>query len=176
MPGADQSPATETDASSGPTNPPPDTVLDAPPVTDVPVARTFGAYEEIEAPEPPPVPPHAGGADSADEPAPVAPPEEGQPASVVPALPLAAPPPASPQPPVPPPSIEPPVGGGAPTEGPVAAARARHVQEAVAPAPGGGDWASSFVSLFPQDRPELAAGAAFAGGVVVALILKRLGR
>jgi hypothetical protein len=31
-------------------------------------------------------------------------------------------------------------------------------------------------SLFPADRPEVAAGAAFAGGLVLALILKRLAR
>jgi hypothetical protein len=31
-------------------------------------------------------------------------------------------------------------------------------------------------SLFPADRPEIAAGAAFAGGLVLALILKRLAR
>ncbi|HWE15454.1 MAG TPA: hypothetical protein VG365_18150 [Solirubrobacteraceae bacterium] len=31
-------------------------------------------------------------------------------------------------------------------------------------------------SLLPADRPELAVGAAFAGGLVLALILKRLAR
>ena len=31
-------------------------------------------------------------------------------------------------------------------------------------------------SPFPADRPEIAVGAAFAGGLALALILKRLGR
>jgi hypothetical protein len=40
-----------------------------------------------------------------------------------------------------------------------------------APAGDGG-----LASVFPADRPEIAAGAAFAGGLVLALILKRLAR
>jgi len=39
----------------------------------------------------------------------------------------------------------------------------------------GGETASGVAGL-PADRPELAVGAAFAGGLVLALILKRLGR
>jgi hypothetical protein len=35
---------------------------------------------------------------------------------------------------------------------------------------------SGLAAAFPPDRPERAAGAAFAGGLVLALILKRLAR
>jgi hypothetical protein len=35
---------------------------------------------------------------------------------------------------------------------------------------------SGLAAAFPPDRPERAVGAAFAGGVVLALILKRLAR
>jgi hypothetical protein len=34
----------------------------------------------------------------------------------------------------------------------------------------------ALAAAFPPDRPERAAGAAFAGGLVLALILKRLAR
>jgi hypothetical protein len=40
------------------------------------------------------------------------------------------------------------------------------------PAPGGGP----AVPALPADRPELVVGAAFAGGLLVALILRRLAR
>jgi hypothetical protein len=35
---------------------------------------------------------------------------------------------------------------------------------------------TSVAATVPSERPELLAGAAFAGGLVAALILKRLGR
>jgi hypothetical protein len=46
----------------------------------------------------------------------------------------------------------------------------------VPPAEPGGAVAGFSGSPFPADRPEIAVGAAFAGGLVLALILKRLGR
>lgn len=54
---------------------------------------------------------------------------------------------------------------------------------AVPPSPIAGpdtDWSSTASDAdalgAPSDRPELAVGAAFAGGFVLALVLKRLGR
>jgi hypothetical protein len=75
------------------------------------------------------------------------------------------------------PAAPPPAPVGA--AGPVAPAPAFAVEDPgvggvttsdFAPASGGGG------SLFPADRPEMAIGAAFAGGLVLALIVKRLAR
>lgn len=44
------------------------------------------------------------------------------------------------------------------------------------PPPAAASPADSFAALFPPDRPEYAVGAAFAGGFVLALLLKRLAR
>jgi hypothetical protein len=55
-------------------------------------------------------------------------------------------------PPPPPPAPEPPSSEAAPTG------------------------ADGLAAAFPSDRPERAVGAAFAGGIVLALILKRLAR
>ncbi|HWE10201.1 MAG TPA: hypothetical protein VG325_12675 [Solirubrobacteraceae bacterium] len=94
-----------------------------------------------------------------------------------PDAPAGAPPVAGP-PPTPP---TPPVGQSSPPPGPVA-----EVPAPVPPlefgttAPGATTYETSssggLESLFPPDRPERAVGAAFAGGLVLALILKRLGR
>jgi peptidoglycan DL-endopeptidase CwlO len=75
------------------------------------------------------------------------------------------PPPATPTPPPATPAAEPPAPAPA-TESPAA-----DFTDAEAPAGDGG-----LASVFPADRPEIAAGAAFAGGLVLALILKRLAR
>jgi hypothetical protein len=40
----------------------------------------------------------------------------------------------------------------------------------------GASSAGGVTALFPADRPERAVGAAFAGGLLLALILKRLAR
>jgi hypothetical protein len=106
-----------------------------------------------------PVPPAAFAAGTAggsvEDPAPVPPPEPDAPAPAAPPVPPRVPlAPAVP----PPPSLaadDPAVGGITATDFP--------------PASGAG-------SPFPADRPEVAVGAAFAGGLVLALILKRLAR
>jgi hypothetical protein len=111
---------------------------------------------------PPPQPPAAFAAgtagDSIEDPAPVPPPEPDAPAPAVPPVPPpAASAVATPAVP-PPPSLaadDPVVGGITATDFP--------------PATGAG-------SPFPADRPEVAVGAAFAGGLVLALILKHLAR
>ncbi len=67
--------------------------------------------------------------------------------------------PSGPAPAVPPPAPAPPPAFGTTEPGP----------STYASTPSGGQQ-----SLFPPERPEYAVGAAFAGGLVLALILKRL--
>jgi hypothetical protein len=70
----------------------------------------------------------------------------------------------------PPPSEQPVVGQGGDVPAAFAAVTPGQSADA-APAPSGPSG-----SPFPADRPEVAVGAAFAGGLVLALILKRLAR
>jgi hypothetical protein len=73
------------------------------------------------------------------------------------------------------PTVEP-VPASAPTVEP-ALASAPTVEPAPEPtAEPGSSPIDAFTSLFPESRPEIAVGAAFGGGVLVALILKRLAR
>jgi hypothetical protein len=88
--------------------------------------------------------------------------------------PAPVPPPPPEPPPVPPPPPEPlPVPPLPPEPPPVPLPS----PQAVAPAPG---WRPedepSGPAALAAERPEIAVGAAFAGGLVLALILKRLGR
>jgi hypothetical protein len=101
--------------------------------------------------------PATGGA---DDPTRVGPPEP--PAAFAPATPPG--PSAEAPAPVPPPVTGAPPAQAPPIPGPGPAAA--HVNDG--PLPSG--------SPFPADRPEIAVGAAFAGGFVLALILKRLAR
>lgn len=104
---------------------------------------------------------NAPASDGADDPTRVVGPPE-PPAAFAPATP---PEPSAEAPaPVPPPMTDAPPVKAPPIPGPGPAAA--HVNDG--PLPSG--------SPFPADRPEIAVGAAFAGGFVLALILKRLAR
>jgi hypothetical protein len=92
---------------------------------------------------------------------PAAPPAQVSPPAAAPAAPEPAtpePPPAFTPPPPPPPPAPP-------------SAAEPSSSEAASAGPDGG-----LAAAFPSDRPERAVGAAFAGGLVLALILKRLAR
>jgi hypothetical protein len=129
------------------------------PAADLPAALgPDGAPTEVTAPEPPAAFAAATPDQPAETPAPVAPPTEERSAPQPP--PVVTPPAAAAVPPVPPPPTR---DADSPGAGAVTATD-------FPPAGDGGG------SPFPADRPEIAVGAAFAGGFVLALILKRLAR
>ncbi|MFL5862506.1 MAG: hypothetical protein ACJ780_17320 [Solirubrobacteraceae bacterium] len=67
--------------------------------------------------------------------------------------------------PAPPPPFAPPSSAPPAPEGPPAP-----------PAPEGLSDGGGLAAMFPPDQPERAVGAAFAGGFILALVLKRLAR
>lgn len=141
---------------------------------DAPTEVVPAGAEPASPPEPVTPPPPTPGA-TVDEPAPVPPPES--PAEPVPPAAVAPPPPAAGTPPPPAGGTPPPPGAGTPPPAsPAFGTTSPGDQPYESPSAPKRDWADTVLSVFPEDHPELAVGAAFTGGLVLALILKRLAR